>query len=402
MRILKFKNIFAGLIMVSAYCCGGQDDPGKPIVDPTKPVTFDKPLFKAGDDGYNTYRIPAIAQSKSGKLLAFVEARKNGTADNGDIDVGLKTSDDDGKTWSDMRVIMDDYDNTCGNPTPVIIESTGRIVLFACWQRTATTAAAFNSDLVTSSEAFQSNKNRRVFVLYSDNDGLTWTAPEDMTSSLKQSDWNWYATGPCHAMQKKMAPRKGRIIIPANHRDNGNTDNYAHIIYSDDDGATWTLGQTIRPVGGNESCAVELSNGDIMLAMRNANIDTYKCRAYAISSDGGDTFGAYTYEPQLPDPGCQGSVVNYSWTNTPSDIILCTNPASATSRVKMTLSISRDDGKTWDKRHTIYAGRSAYSDIVVTNDGGIVILYENGISGNYEQISCTYMPAAAVKEIIEE
>jgi sialidase-1 len=203
-------------------------------------------------------------------------------------------------------------------------------------------------------------------------------------------------------MQKKLAPKKGRIIIPANHRDNNNTDNYSHIIYSDDNGATWVLGQTIRPVGGNESCVVELSNGDIMISMRNASRDTYKCRAYAISTDGGDSFGEYTYEPQLPEPGCQGSIINYSWNDTPSEIILFTNPASATSRVTMTLSVSRDDAKTWDKHYTIYAGKSAYSDIVVTNDGGIIVLYENGISSNYEQINCAYMSAAVVKEIYEK
>ena len=58
------------------------------------------PVFTAGQDGYHTYRIPAIVVTTNGTVLAFCEGRKNGRGDSGDIDTLLRRSTDGGKTWS--------------------------------------------------------------------------------------------------------------------------------------------------------------------------------------------------------------------------------------------------------------------------------------------------------------
>src|SRR4029079_18749526 len=82
-------------------------------------------VFKAGQDGYHTYRIPAIVRAKNGDLLAFAEGRKNSAADHGDIDIVLKRSGDDGKTWGRLQLVQDeDADPRAkiwiGNPTPAV------------------------------------------------------------------------------------------------------------------------------------------------------------------------------------------------------------------------------------------------------------------------------------------
>ena len=82
-------------------------------------------VFKAGEDGYHTYRIPAIVRAKNGDLLAFAEGRKNGPGDHGDIDIVLKRSTDGGVTWGPMRLVQDDWQMPnskvwIGNPTPVV------------------------------------------------------------------------------------------------------------------------------------------------------------------------------------------------------------------------------------------------------------------------------------------
>jgi hypothetical protein len=59
-------------------------------------------LFKAGEDGYACFRIPAIVATTKRTVLAFCEARRNNCGDAGDIDLVVKRSADNGKTWSKL------------------------------------------------------------------------------------------------------------------------------------------------------------------------------------------------------------------------------------------------------------------------------------------------------------
>src|SRR5687767_2075985 len=90
-----------------------------------EPVERD--LFTAGTEGYHTFRIPSLLVTPKGTVLAFCEGRKKGRGDSGNIDLVLKRSLDNGKTWRPMQVIADDEDNTVGNPCPVVERSTGTI-----------------------------------------------------------------------------------------------------------------------------------------------------------------------------------------------------------------------------------------------------------------------------------
>ena len=80
---------------------------------------------------------PAPAEFKTvnmkGTVLAFAEARKNNCGDAGDIDLVVKRSEDGGRTWGVLQVVWNDSTNTCGNPTPVVDEKTGAIVLLSTW-----------------------------------------------------------------------------------------------------------------------------------------------------------------------------------------------------------------------------------------------------------------------------
>src|SRR5690349_20202839 len=90
-------------------------------------------LYKAGEDGYACFRIPAIVSSTKGTLLAFAEARRNNCGDAGDIDIVVKRSSDNGKTWSNLAIVWSDSSNTCGNPAPVVDQKSGKIVLVSTW-----------------------------------------------------------------------------------------------------------------------------------------------------------------------------------------------------------------------------------------------------------------------------
>lgn len=372
--------------------------------------------FEAGKDNHVYFRIPALLETKAGTLLAFCEARNTTPSfysadrfpgisvfqpgdsnDNGDIDLVVKRSTDGGATWEKMITIQDELNNVCGNPSPVVDQSTGRIWLFWCWQKTASTSELFSP--------LPDFHTRRVLYCTSDDDGLTWSDPVDMTSTLKDNAWQWYATGPGHAIQKVNNPYKGRLIIPCNHRIAATSVNYSHCVYSDDHGQTWKLGGTTE-AGGNESIIVEKSDGSIMTSMRIAADDrpaqeNSKCRAFSTSSDGGDTWGTFDRVETLTDPGCQGSITGWSTDGKPSDTMLMSN-CHATSRKNMTISVSKDAGLTWKSDYTVYTGRAAYSDIITLSDGSVCLLFEAGVgkyaqATPYEGLYFLRIPASIVK-----
>lgn len=336
-------------------------------------------VYQAGDSGYACFRIPALLRAADGSLLAFAEARRDGTSDKGDIDLVVRRSQDNGRTWGALSVVWDDGDNTCGNPAPVVEQQTGRIVLLTTWN--------LGSDHEKEIERGTATDTRRAFKLYSDDHGATWSTPEQITSSVKQPGWTWYATGPCHAIQKRKNPHKGRLIVSSNHKwmdDQGSVCSNSHLLYSDDRGSSWHIG-AISQTGGNESTVVELSNGDLMLNMRRYN-KRDSVRQCAVSRDGGQTWSHQWEESQLLEPRCQGSILNYALSESkPSSTLLFSNPRSR-KRENMTIGVSHDNGRTWSHFETINKGRAAYSDLVRLPDGSVGILYENGEGAGKDDI----------------
>ncbi|QCX38072.1 exo-alpha-sialidase [Aureibaculum algae] len=235
-------------------------------------------LFKSDSEDYKCFRIPAIVTTKVGTLLAFAEARKKGCSDTGNIDLVMKRSEDNGQTWSNLMVIWDDGNNVCGNPAPVVDKMTGAVHLLSTWN--------LGEDHEREIIAGKSKDTRRIFSFNSIDDGKSWSMPKEITKSVKKQDWTWYATGPVHGIQLEYGKNKGRLIIPSDHIEGGSKKYYSHIIYSDDHGMTWQLGGRTNQDQVNECTVVELSDGNLMLNMRNYD-RTQKARKIAISKDGG-------------------------------------------------------------------------------------------------------------------
>lgn len=364
--------------------CKSNDETTLPVnnnnSDTTKVVSEIKTvLFAKGTNNYSCFRIPAIVKSTKGTLLAFAEGRKNDCGDNGDIDMVLKRSTDNGKTWGNLQIIWSDGTNTCGNPSPVVDQSTGRIYLLMSWN--------LGSDDIGPIDAGTSTDTRRAYVTHSDDDGLTWSTPVEITSSVKKPEWGWYATGPCHGIQlTSKGAYAGRLVIPCDNIElsSAGGNGHSHVIYSDDHGATWKLGG-ITPdasVSSNESTVAELSNGNLMLNMRCKN-NNYR-RIISKSLDGGSSWNGLSTDYALVDPSCQGSLLaaDISGVHT-----LFFSNAASSSRTNMTIKMSKDDGTSWAKSYQVYSGPSAYSDIAMISDQIIAILFETGNSSPYEGIT---------------
>ncbi len=352
-------------------------------------------VFVSGEDGYHTYRIPALIKTKSGVLLAFCEGRKKSVSDSGDIDLVLKKSVDGGKTWGPMKVIWDDGENTCGNPCVVQNEENGEILLLMTWNR----GDDSEMEIINGS----SKDTRRVFITRSVDDGNTWSVPQEITSMVKNPDWTWYATGPGIGIQLKFPPYKSRIVIPCDHANKNDKQWYSHIIFSDDGGKTWKYSNPIGPKA-NECQVVEIMSSvspppnvalpmvvnltnrpELLLNMRNYNRE-YKCRAIAYSSDGGITWGPIEYDTKLIEPICQASLISFG---TVPNMLVFSNPADENERVKMTVKVSKDGGKSWNKELLIYEGPSAYSCLYQVSESEVGLLFECGEKIPYERIVFT-------------
>lgn len=329
-------------------------------------------VFISGEDGYDTYRIPAIIKTQNGHLLAFCEGRKNGRSDTGNIDLVMKRSTDSGRTWSKQVILWDDLENTCGNPCPVLDRSTGTISLLLTW----------NSGQVHERQIATGfgNDSRRVFLSQSSDHGMTWSAPQDITEDTKRKSWSWYATGPGAGIQIEKGPYAGRLVIPCDHKEPSNRGTlfHSHVIFSDDGGNTWKLGGRSPQPKTNESEVVELTDGRLMLNMRNYRQGA-KARQVCFSSDGGLSWSDQIQDETLIEPICQASIRRISWPEGDSNergMILFSNPAHKTKRRQLTIRASMDDGRTWPHSILIHEGDSAYSCLVALPNHSVGCLYE--------------------------
>lgn len=342
------------------------------------------PIYSAGTDGYDTYRIPALAVTSKGTVLAFCEGRKTSRSDTGNIDTVLKRSTDGGKTWSGQAVIWDDGGHTCGNPCVVVDGDTGTIWLLSTWNR--------GDDHERQIIAGTSKDTRRVFVSCSRDDGITWSKPKEITQETKKPGWTWYATGPGSGIQINRGPHKGRLVIPCDHIEASTKHYYSHVIYSDDHGKSWKLGGRTPRHQVNECEVVELAGGKLMLNMRNYD-RSKKNRQVAVSGDGGLTWQAQRFDMTLIEPICQAAIERFRW---PGDgkpgVILFSNPASRQGRVAMTVRASLDEGATWPLSRLLWKGGSAYSDLAVLPKGDIACLYEAWSKRSYGSIVFAAFP----------
>lgn len=356
-------------------------------------------VFISGTEGYKIFRIPAIITRPDGVLLAFAEGRVQDGADFGDIDIVLKKSMDKGKTWLPLQKITDNDTLQSGNPAPVIDLTDprypkGRIFLF------------YNTGNVTENEIRQGKGYKQVWYTTSVDGGETWSAGVDITLQVHKplqpsinpvyrfaEDWRCYANTPGHGEQFQTGIYRGRIYIAANHSagaakpDAG--DYAAHGFYTDDHGESFHLSDVVSLPGSNEASAVALPRNKLMMNIRNQNGDQ-RARIIALSHNGGQKWDTVYFDKQLPDPVCEGSILNLT-PRKRKPVLAFSNNASEKRRDSLTLRISYDEGRSWPQSWLIEAGNkrrkgdaTAYSDITVVGKKEIGILYERD---NYGEIA---------------
>ncbi|MFF1450042.1 exo-alpha-sialidase [Streptomyces sp. NPDC058274] len=336
-------------------------------------------LFRASQDpGYACFRIPAVVKTTEGTLLAFAEGRVLNCGDSADIDIVVKRSTDGGRTWSPLQVVNDGGGDTHGNPTPVVDRETGRILL----------AETYNTGR-TDSGSCSVPCDRTPHLQYSDDDGLSWSRPRDLSDEILPADWNsWYATGPVHGIQLTRGRHAGRLVLGVNTETwNGSrvSANHAALITSDDGGDHWEIGATDSwPIADDstfrqkpsEMTLTERGDGSVLVSGREQDGTDLGHRTQAVSRDGGDSFAApFEDLPDLYTPQVQGSVLRLG------DRILLACPGDPDRRRTMMVRSSYDGGRTWesvDRGTVVTTDWSGYSDLVRVGGDTVGLLYEGG------------------------
>ncbi|MBO4886621.1 MAG: exo-alpha-sialidase [Clostridia bacterium] len=335
---------------------------------------FKKALFAQGDEGVFGFRIPSILALASGRVLAFCEARRDSLGDSGRIDIVMRAGD--GVSFGPVRTVVSGGNDTVGNPCPVQDPATGRVFLL------------YNRNEADRPEPMilRGDGPRTVHVVYSDDEGETWSPPRDITADVKKPDWTWYAVGPCHGV----ALPDGRLMFGCNHavldREAGRSGAYvSHVIFSDDHGASWRLGPDMAP-GTNESALASFSDGGVLINMRfipfGEGAENPRCRAQAYSADG-LRYSDTALRRDLTDPVCQGSLLTVR--TAMGEEVLLSNAASA-RRENLCVRRSADRGQTWRLERVIEPGCAAYSDMTQLPDGRVALLCEAGAESPYERI----------------
>ena len=246
---------------------------------------------------------------------------------------------------------------------------------------------------------FRVAKDSYLWMSYSDDDGKTWSAPQDITPMVK-ADWmKFLGVGPGVGITLRTGPHKGRIVVPVyttNRANHLNGSQSSRIIYSDDHGKTWHMGGGVNDhrtlydgtvvdsstmsnyyAQNTEASVVQLNNGDLKLFMRGLTEDLQ----VATSHDGGLTWDNNVDRYDVPDVYVQMAATHTVQNG--KEYILLAN-ANGPGRKNGYIRVARveEDGQlTWLHHHLIQEGEYAYNSLQQIGPDEFGLLYEHHAPG---------------------
>ena len=276
----NFNLIVAAFLGAALMACGcTKPEEGTKQPEPQKPAAERFEVFQLLNPSDIPYRIPALAVTKDGTLIAVADYRHSGTdigvTDKGRIDLHYRLSYDNGNTWTDVMPLIEgkgaqspDFMNVgFGDPCIVADRESDRVLLLSC----------------AGNVSFQNGARQHhqtIARFYSEDGGKTWSAPEDIAESIySQFDASKY--GPVRSMFVASGRiMQSRITKVGNYyrlycavlvRDKS-AKHMNYVLFSDDFGGTWkVLGDINEPAVYNtadEPKVEELANGTIIISSR--------------------------------------------------------------------------------------------------------------------------------------
>jgi sialidase-1 len=342
-------------------------------------------LFEARTGGYHVFRIPGIVATRKGTVLMHCDGRlaprgQAGVLVNQDwapIDILGRRSLDHGKTWEPARVLVDHR----AFESPGRTHGRGHATV-----NNFTTLAEGNRDRV---HAVYCVDYRHCFHMYSDDEGLTFSPPVEITATFEslrpKYDWNIIAVGPGHGLQL----RSGRLLFSAWISSGGETHRPSAVtsLYSDDGGTVWRAGDILAQTDGrivhpSETALAQSDDGHVLFNIRSES--PCKRRLVSTSPDGATGWTPPRFDEALVEPACMASLLRLP----EKGGLVFTNPVPRDfsklwygrlhEREQLTLRISLDQGRTWAFARILEEGFAGYSDLAATRDGCLLCAYESG------------------------
>lgn len=339
-------------------------------------------IHRQGDDNCHTFRIPAIAVTNDGTLLAVYDMRYRSRRDlQGHMDIGLSRSTDGGKTWEKPRPIMDmgtfgglaEDLNGCSDPNILVDRKTGQVIVSAVWTHGKPGTHQWRGR--GSEPGLDPSQSSQFMMVKSSDDGKTWSQPENWTAKLKNPSWYLFAPAPGNGITLG----DGTLVMPTQGRDETGLP-FSNLMWSKDHGKSWTVSAAAR--SDTTECAVaQLSDGRLMLNIRDnrnrADKSETNGRAVSVTGDLGASWEVHSSDHgSLPEPVCMASLISHQLADGRS-VLFFSNPRTKSKRKKMTVQMSLDDGETWTRKILLDEDGGAYSSLVMVDEKTLGILYES-------------------------
>lgn len=367
-------------------------------------------LFSKGDAGYPQFRIPALLALDDNVLLAFAEGRNPENPawhdDHARNDIVLRRSVDGGRNWEPIQVVADMGGDSLNDPCAVQLPESGRVLLM--YQRFPQGYHARRMEHTEMADpGYGGPRNTQTFLVYSDDQGATWSEPRDITRSVRSEDVISVGS-PGVGVVLNRGPHRGRILLPLYeviHLGDGEERYWRNrAAVSDDGGETWRVGERVPIDGltgfGNECQLAELADGSIRM---NARLQTGANRvAWSLSRDGGETWSPMREDDGLRATPCMTSLVGYQAEAGEEVWLLASLPNSETGRQNGTLFVSRDEGASWTRERTIHPGGFAYSSLAVLPGNRVACLFEKGPYDHLSFVVLGLIPSPGSDEGSEE
>ena len=273
------------------------------------------------------YRIPAIVTTTNGVLIAAIDERNISCGDlrsNRDINIVIRKSYDNGESWSVIEKIVDyPLGESASDPSLIVDNVTDEIFMFYNYM-----------DLDKAKDVY------KFMLIKSSDDGKSWTSPREITTEIIKDGWEkdfmFITSG------RGTQTKDGTLLHCLVNLNKG-----THVFGSIDHGESWFLVDfPLKP--GDESKIVELSNGDWLV---NSRVNSKGYRYSHISNDKGLSWSSFKNK-ELLDPGCNAGLINYPLNYKNRNALLFSNAFSSKDRVNLSLSVSFDQGKNWEKSKT--------------------------------------------------